>query len=1016
MAASAAPDRLRVATFNASLNRAAEGRLITDLGTPDNPQARTVAEIIQRSAPDIVLINEFDYDNRGPNGSSLAADLFRRNYLSVGQNGQVGIDYPYVFVAPSNTGLASGFDLNNDGRTVSTPGGRGYGDDSFGFGEFPGQYGMALFSRYPIDAASARTFQNFLWKDMPGARLPDDAATPAPQDFYSPEELAVFRLSSKSHWDVPVTVDGKTIHILAAHPTPPTFDGPEDRNGLRNADEIRFLADYVQPGRGDYIVDDRGRRGGLKAGERFVIVGDMNADPFDGDSVGQAARQLLDAPLVDASVTPASLGGPEQAALQGGANSRQAGDPRFDTADFADTAPGNLRVDYVLPSLNGLDPVAGRVFWPRSSDPTFPLVGTYTPSLPGGFPSSDHRLVAMDLAVTDDTERRLGRVSFLGQATFPTGFRADGTELGGLSGLSYDRTTDQYFAVSDDRSQFGPARFYRLGIDLSDGRLDQGDVTLRGQTALRQADGATFPALSLDPEGIAVTGRGLFVSSEGEADAASGRFTDPFVRLFGLDGRETAALPVDAKYRPSPTGATGVRNNLAFESLTVTPDQGTLYTATENALAQDGPAATPANGTASRILRYDLASGRATGEFVYLTDPVARAANPASGFSTNGLVDLLAVDNGTHLLALERSFSTGIGNGIKLYKIDLAGATDVSGIAALPARAVNGAIQVDGVTPVRKELLLDLDTLGITLDNVEGLTFGPRLADSRQSLIMVSDNNFAASQVTQVLAFAVEVDDPIPPAAAERLTGTDAADTLRGGWGDDVVFGALGNDLLFGENGRDFIGAGAGDDFASGGFGRDEVHGEDGNDLLFGDDDDDGVYGEAGNDRVYGGTGNDFLTGDAGNDTVSGEQGNDKVFGGIGNDLLLGNEGNDFLGGGAGSDMLSGGAGDDGLNGEDGDDVLFGNAGNDALVGGAGRDIFAFGRGDGRDVVQDFVAGGPEADILSFNGGVFTRVDQVWAASAQAGSAVVITLGAETSVTILNTTVASLTEANLRFV
>src|SRR5690606_29210447 len=147
--------------------------------------------------------------------------------------------YPYAFVAPSNTGIPSGFDLNNDGTV-------GGGDDAFGFGFFPGQYGMAVLSKFPILEDEVRTFQTFLWKDMPGALLPDDPNTAAPADWYSPEELAAFRLSSKSHWDVPVDVNGNTVHVLASHPTPPTFDGAEDRNGLRNHDEIRFWADYVK--------------------------------------------------------------------------------------------------------------------------------------------------------------------------------------------------------------------------------------------------------------------------------------------------------------------------------------------------------------------------------------------------------------------------------------------------------------------------------------------------------------------------------------------------------------------------------------------------------------------------------------------------------------------------------------------------------------------------------------------------------------------------------------------------
>ncbi|WP_149537830.1 glycerophosphodiester phosphodiesterase family protein [Siccirubricoccus phaeus] len=394
----------RVATFNASLNRAASGELLTDLATPDDAQAATVAEIIQRAEPDLLLVNEFDYAPYGIN-----ADLFRLNYLARPQNTldlaegpAAAQDYVDAFVAPSNTGIASGFDLNNDGQVVTTPGAAGYGDDALGFGAFPGQYGMAFFSKYPILHDQVRTFQTFLWKDMPGALLPDDPNTAAPADWYSEEELANFRLASKSFWDIPVLVDGEVVHIIAGHPTPPTFDGPEDRNGLRNHDEIRFLADYVTPGHGGYIYDDAGVYGGLKDGERFVVLGDMNADPRDGDSVDAAIQQLLDSDAVDASLRPASAGGMEQAAEQGGANDSHTGDPGFDTADFADTAPGNLRADYVLPSKDGLAPRAAGVFWPQSDDPLFPLVGEYDPSLPGGFPSSDHRLVWADLVVTPD--------------------------------------------------------------------------------------------------------------------------------------------------------------------------------------------------------------------------------------------------------------------------------------------------------------------------------------------------------------------------------------------------------------------------------------------------------------------------------------------------------------------------------------------------------------------------------------------------------------------------------------
>jgi hypothetical protein len=379
--AAAANSEVRFATFNASLNRSFAGQLVTDLSTPNNAQAATVAEIIQRARPDVLLINEFDFVAGG-----VAARLFQDNYLSVPHNGAEPIVYPYRFVAPSNTGIPSGHDLNNNG-VVGGP------DDAFGFGFFPGQFGMAVYSRYPILVDDIRTFQTFLWKDMSGARLPDDPATPAPADWYSPAELAVFRLSSKSHWDVPVSIEGKTVHFLVSHPTPPVFDGPEDRNGTRNFDEIRFWADYITPGpTSSYIYDDEGGRGGLEPGSSFVIAGDQNSDPLDGDSIPGSIQQLIEHPLVNTAVTPSSEGAAEASALQGGANLAHRSDPAFDTADFADSAPGNLRADYVLPRKN-LRIQDAAVFWPLQADPLFYLTGVFP------FPSSDHRLVWVDVSV-----------------------------------------------------------------------------------------------------------------------------------------------------------------------------------------------------------------------------------------------------------------------------------------------------------------------------------------------------------------------------------------------------------------------------------------------------------------------------------------------------------------------------------------------------------------------------------------------------------------------------------------
>jgi endonuclease/exonuclease/phosphatase family metal-dependent hydrolase len=339
-AVAAPPPEFRVATFNASLNRSAEGELVADLSTPDDPQAREVAEVVQRVRPDVLLINEFDH-------APAAVDLFRDNYLERGQNGAEPLEYPHAYIAPSNTGVPSGLDLDDDGAA-------GGPNDAFGFGAFPGQYGMLVLSRFPIDTAAVRTFQQFLWKDLPGTRLP--------ADFYSPAEQAVLPLSSKSHWDVPVRVGDRTVHVLASHPTPPTFDGPEDRNGRRNADEIAFWRLYVDPATaGDAFYDDTGRRGGLGADEPFVILGDQNSDPLDGDSLPGAADQIRTAHRV---IDPA----PASEGAAAAANPGHRTDPRLDTADFSDPTPGNLRVDYVLPSTP-LEVLGSGVFWPVAADP-----------------------------------------------------------------------------------------------------------------------------------------------------------------------------------------------------------------------------------------------------------------------------------------------------------------------------------------------------------------------------------------------------------------------------------------------------------------------------------------------------------------------------------------------------------------------------------------------------------------------------------------------------------------------
>ena len=373
VAGTAGAETVRFATFNASMNRGAEGELSAALREGGDPQIARVAAIIRSVDPDVILVNEFDHGTG--NDRALV-----ENYL--------GGAWPFTFIAPSNTGVATGLDVDGDGVVGKDAGTFERAGDSHGFGTFEGQYGMVVLSKHEIDSEGARTFRRFRWKDMPGARLP---ARPDGTPFYSEEVLEVLRLSSKSHWDVPVRIGGAVVHLLASHPTPPVFDGPEDRNGTRNADEIRFWADYVNGA--DYVRDDAGRAGGLSAGAHFVIAGDLNADPADGDSVPGAAQQLLGHPLVNASVTPASKGGAAAAAAQGGANAGHRGDPRFDTADFRDQAPGNLRVDYVLPSA-GLEITGAGVFWPAAGEPGAELID-----------ASDHRLVWIDVVVPSASAR-----------------------------------------------------------------------------------------------------------------------------------------------------------------------------------------------------------------------------------------------------------------------------------------------------------------------------------------------------------------------------------------------------------------------------------------------------------------------------------------------------------------------------------------------------------------------------------------------------------------------------------
>ncbi|NEP79766.1 MAG: esterase-like activity of phytase family protein [Okeania sp. SIO3C4] len=341
------------------------------------------------------------------------------------------------------------------------------------------------------------------------------------------------------------------------------------------------------------------------------------------------------------------------------------------------------------------------------------------------------------------TQATIPQITFLGEVNFPTRLEFKNTEIGGLSAITYNPEKQNYYAISDDRSSKAPARFYTLKIDLEQDEISEEIATFTDVTTLLNETGKPFPALSIDTEGIAFTGETLFISSEGDRE----RQIQPFIREFSLTGKQLRNLPIPQKFLIESNS--GVRNNLAIESLTITPSKNYLFAATENALVQDGAEATFSMGSYCRIIRYDLAKSQPETEILYITEPIATNSNNLAGFSTNGLVDLLALDD-THLLSLERSFSLGTGNVIKLFQIDLSGADNIQNIEGLNN-------QITDISPVQKKLLLDFSTLEIVLDNIEGITFGPDLADGQRSLILVSDNNFNPLQVTQILIFSTNL-------------------------------------------------------------------------------------------------------------------------------------------------------------------------------------------------------------------------------------------------------------------
>ncbi|NOZ42667.1 MAG: esterase-like activity of phytase family protein [Alphaproteobacteria bacterium] len=336
-------------------------------------------------------------------------------------------------------------------------------------------------------------------------------------------------------------------------------------------------------------------------------------------------------------------------------------------------------------------------------------------------------------------------LNYIGMQIIPHNYKFDNTIVGGLSALDYNAATGRFVTISDDRSQKSPARFYGLKLAYDASGFQSWKLT--DVHFMKRPDGSRFPGpaksgkTSVDAEAInlAPGGRSYFWTSEGQANYGE----NPFIREMTLDGTYLRDFAVPKKFLVGKNS--GIRDNLAFEGLTVDPGGKTIMVSTEGPLLQDGPVAPARHGAVIRLIQFDIKTGQPLHEYAYPVAPVHQPSVPPGRFSINGVSAILAVAKHKYIV-VERSFAVGAGLSVRLYLIDLAGATDVKALSSLKTARYQ---------PVTKKLLLDTGTLGIAIDNLEGITFGKRLKDGRRSLLMIADNNFRAAQKTQILAFAV---------------------------------------------------------------------------------------------------------------------------------------------------------------------------------------------------------------------------------------------------------------------
>jgi hypothetical protein len=354
------------------------------------------------------------------------------------------------------------------------------------------------------------------------------------------------------------------------------------------------------------------------------------------------------------------------------------------------------------------------------------------------------------------TAPNISSIKLLGQYIVPLNYVYKNTVVGGLSGIDYDTTTKLYYIISDDRSDKNPARFYEAKIFLTQNGIDS--LYFVDVKNMLQPSGKVYPNSKQDPyhtpdpEAMRYNpiNKKLVWSSEGEriVNAKDTVLEDPTVISISTKGKFIDSFIIPANLRMQATEK-GPRQNAVFEGLTFANHYKTLFVDVEEPLYEDGPRADITdNNTYTRILKFGIAGKKNIAQYAYKISPIPYPANPVGAFKMNGISDILTIGN-NKLLLIERSYSTGrLGCSIRLFIVDLNGATDISNISSLSKTN-------KPFIPATKKLLLDMDSLGIYIDNIEGVTFGPTLPNGHKTLLFIADNNFSIFQKTQLLLFEV---------------------------------------------------------------------------------------------------------------------------------------------------------------------------------------------------------------------------------------------------------------------